>query len=381
MTRRSFGSVRRRASGRYQAVYYQFGRRVSAPATFMSKADATAYLAKVEVDIHSGTWIDPSLGKESLATFAQSWIDTRTRLSPGTVELYQYLLRRHILPEFGSCSINRITAHKVRSWNARLAASNPSSAAKSYRLLSVILNTAVRDDLIPRSPCRIEGAGREHSPERPVISMGQAEALATAMPARTKLLVQLATWCGLRRGELLALRRCDINQLHRTISVERSASYSTSGAIRFGPPKSEAGVRSIHYSEHLDDAIESHLETFVGAKPDSLIFTGEKGAALRPHVLYKQWNTARLSLSLGDLHLHDLRHSHATWVAVAGATTRELMSRLGHASPAAALRYQHATSDRDLALAKTLGTMRQEAVTMLIEDRFQTSTSVVQTGA
>jgi integrase len=52
-----------------------------------------------------------------------------------------------------------------------------------------------------------------------------------------------------------------------------------------------------------------------------------------------------------DLHLHDLRHFGATLAAQAGATTKELMARLGHPSPAAALRYQHATAERDQLLA------------------------------
>jgi len=62
-----------------------------------------------------------------------------------------------------------------------------------------------------------------------------------------------------------------------------------------------------------------------------------------------------------DLHLHDLRHSGNTWAAATGASTAELMARMGHASPVAALRYQHATEERDRAIAEALSKLATPA--------------------
>ena len=64
-----------------------------------------------------------------------------------------------------------------------------------------------------------------------------------------------------------------------------------------------------------------------------------------------EWERARRAIGRDDLHLHDLRHYASTLAASAGASTAELMARLGHSSPAASLRYQHATSDRDRVIA------------------------------
>lgn len=89
------------------------------------------------------------------------------------------------------------------------------------------------------------------------------------------------------------------------------------------------------------------------------MFPGEKGGPLRPHVLQVKWNDARQSLGLPGLHFHDLRRVANTLTAASGASTRELMHRLGHASSAAALRYQHATRDRDEAIAPTFGDLIQ----------------------
>ncbi|MGO9657869.1 MAG: tyrosine-type recombinase/integrase [Acidimicrobiales bacterium] len=75
---------------------------------------------------------------------------------------------------------------------------------------------------------------------------------------------------------------------------------------------------------------------------------------LIPQVLASAWSDARKAIGRPELHLHDLRHSGLTWSAAAGATVAELMRRGGHASPAAALRYKHASEDRDRALADAL---------------------------
>jgi hypothetical protein len=70
---------------------------------------------------------------------------------------------------------------------------------------------------------------------------------------------------------------------------------------------------------------------------------------------------AKRSTGLGHLHLHDLRHAGNTWAAATGASTKELMARMGHANSAAALRYQHATADRDQAIAQALSELAQPA--------------------
>lgn len=82
------------------------------------------------------------------------------------------------------------------------------------------------------------------------------------------------------------------------------------------------------------------------ASPDGLVFTGEKGGPLRPHVLQMAWDKARRQTGMAHLHFHDLRHSGNTWAAATGASTAELMARMGQTSAAAALRYRHATADR-----------------------------------
>jgi integrase len=87
------------------------------------------------------------------------------------------------------------------------------------------------------------------------------------------------------------------------------------------------------------------------------VFIGPKGGQLRRPNFHKSvWNKARQAVGLPNLHFHDLRHTGGTLSAATGATLKELMARLGHSSMRAAMIYQHATRDRDQAIAKALGT-------------------------
>jgi hypothetical protein len=73
-----------------------------------------------------------------------------------------------------------------------------------------------------------------------------------------------------------------------------------------------------------------------------------------------------MTIGRDDLHLHDLRHTGLTFAAATGATTAELMHRAGHASSDAALRYQHATQDRDQVLADALEELSKPATVISI---------------
>jgi len=361
MSKRIFGSIRKRASGRYQASYWHEGKLHAAPEMFRAKATASAYLSGVESDIRRGGWIDPRAGTVTLKEYASGWIERRPDLSVRTVELYRCLLDRHVIPTLGSTTLAGLSPSNVRGWHATLAKQYQVTAAKAYRLLATILKTAVTDGLILSSPCKVKGAGVERSPERPLATIAEVQALADAMPARMRLLVLLATWCQLRRGELLGLRRCDVDVLHATVSVEQARTILDSGRSVVKAPKTKAGRRTIAVPGNVVEVLSDHLARFVAVEAEALIFTGERGGPLSPITINKAWKAARATIGRPELHLHDLRHVGLTLAAATGATTAELMHRAGHASPAAALRYQHATRDRDKIIADALEALSKPA--------------------
>lgn len=360
MGRRHFGSVRKRSSGRWQATYWHDGQ-VHSGGTFAAKADALAFLSTVESDLRRGSWIDPRYGQVTLKTYANEWMERRPDLAVRTRDLYRHVLDRHILPELGLSTLSGLAPSRVRGWRAEILQRHPATAAKAYRLLSSILRTAVTDGIILSSPCKVKGAGVERAAERPIATIAEIESLSSAMPEHLSLIVTLATWCQLRRGELLGLRRQDIDLLHGTVCISQSRTFTLDGTSLTKEPKTAAGRRTLAVPKHLFEAIASHLDQFVGSAPNDLLFISPNGHPITRNELQRAWVRARASVGRCDLHLQDLRHTGLTFAAATGATTAELMHRAGHSSAAAALRYQHATRERDAVLATALSALAVEA--------------------
>ena len=149
------------------------------------------------------------------------------------------------------------------------------TVAKCHRLLRSILNTAVHER-IRRNPCRINGAGGEESPERPVATPAQVQ----AMPARWRALVLLAVSCSLRWGELMALARADVDLDAGTVTVLRSLSDDT-GKLLGVPPMSRAGRRPVAVPAAVLPTLREHLAEYAEGAAGGRVSVGPKGATLR----------------------------------------------------------------------------------------------------
>lgn len=361
---RRFGNVRRRESGRWQARYPgPDGRLRSAPTTFATKRDAEQWLTLAESRMIRGDWVDPERAAVPFGAYAEKWITERPALRPRTVELYRWLLKKHLTPRLGLVKIGDISTAMVREWRSDLLAAGVSQsvAAKSYRLLRAILNTAVQEDgIISRNPCRVRGADREHAAERPVLTIDQVFKLADAMRYRRhRAMILVAAFATLRWGEVTALRRSDIAADGSSIRVSFAHTEVVGRGIVVGPPKSRAGVRTIAIPGSVRIEIVKHLMLYVDAGPDALVFTGPKGGALRRAHFNNltKWVETVKKLGVPGLHFHDLRHTGNLFAARTGATTKDLMARMGHDDMRAALIYQRATSEADQLIADRMSAL------------------------
>jgi integrase len=331
--------------------------------TFRTKKEALDFVSSERAAVLKGTWLDPGAGKETFATYASRWLEMRTDLRPRTLELYDYLLRHHLVPEFGERSLKGISPAQVREWNSGLLARSrvgPSTVAKAYRLLSTIMATAVADELIVRNPCILKGASVERPAERPVITIAEVNTLADCIGPRFRCMVLLATWAGMRFGELAGLLRSDIDLVAQTVRVSKQLQELRGGVLVVGPPKTEAGNRTISLPPHVVPEIESHLRNWVGRSGDAPMFNGPDGGPLRRSNFNRRvWQPTILKAHLVGLRFHDLRHTGNTLAAATGASTKELMARMGHSSSRAALIYQHATLERDRVLADALSKLAE----------------------
>lgn len=358
-TKARFGNVRRLPSGRYQARYTgPDGLTHKAPQTFDTKGDAETWLSTVRADIVRESW-NPGRRPERALTFgeyAEAWLTGRN-LEARTRAHYRSLLDRQILPAFQTVSLRHIEPDTVRKWYATTALDRPTLRSHSYGLLRTILGQAERDDLIDRNPCHIRGAGNTKRARKiKPATLVELETLVAAMPERYRLMVLLAAWCALRFGELAELRRGDVNTRDGILHVRRGV-VRVPGEKIVKKPKTEAGVRDVAIPPHLLPMVREHLLQHAEPGKDGLLFPAKSGGQLAPSTLYRVFYPARKAAGRPDLAFHDLRHTGAVLAAQTGATLAELMGRLGHSTPGAALRYQHAAQGRDLAIAKALSAM------------------------
>lgn len=369
------GEVVKLPSGRYRVrVTCPDGVRRSAGMTFVKKADATQWLSARNTDmIRAGAdwlalWESPRAGL-TFVDYAASWLARREvkgrPIAEWTRVRYQSLLDRHILPTFGRMQLTTITREAVQQWYAGLLKDKPTTRSHAYALLRAIMRTAAYERLVAESVVDIRGAGsssRKRSIR--VASVEELRIIVEAMPERLRLAVLLGSWCALRYGEVAELRRTDIVTRENgamAVRVSRGVTWPHSATEPVvGPPKSEAGVREVTIPAHLVPVVKHHLATYCQWGKDGLLFPSPTtGTQIHAAAFHKSWSKARAAAERDDLRFHDLRRTGATMAAQSGATIGELMQRLGHSTPAAAMRYQQASQERDELIAARLSAMAE----------------------
>ncbi len=357
-----FGHVDKLPSGRWRARYTgPDGRRRTS--TFRTKADARAWLATAQADVVRQAWRAPEAGRRTLGSFAAAYL-ARHDLRESTRALYASLWRHHLAETWSTVAVADVTPERVRLWHERASrTTRPTALAQSYRLLRSLLFVAVADNVIAANPCRLRSAGTP-KPARPsrALSIDEVQALTHAVPARYGALVLVLAFGGLRFGEATALRRRHVSADGSTVTVEASVRY-VGGRWLVGPPKTDAGIRTIVLPAFVATALATHLSTHVPDGDGTLVFATASGHFLARSNFRMTFGRAVRSCQLPPVRVHELRHTGASLAAATGASTADLMHRLGHASPAAALVYQHAAAHRDAEIARALNALASGGTT------------------
>ena len=376
--RRGFGEVERRVtkagSVAYRARYAMpDGRRFSR--TFATKLDAETWLAAERALIDRDEWSTPEARRADLerkererlantvGRYAERYLSERD-LRPNTVRGYRELLKTRVLPTFQDTPLVDVTLTSIKTWRTTLDPDTPSANAAAYRLLRSILQAAEQEELIERAP-RVWRAGSVavKNVAKPA-SFEEIDAIIGRMPDRLKLFIVLAAYVGLREGELLELRRSDIDALTGRIDVARKVDKdvivgAAGGCPKCGraisAPKTAHGLRTVHVPPPFLPMLQQHLLEHTAPGADGLLFPGDRTDHMSVRYLMDRYRPAREAAGRPDLTIHHLRHTALTLAGQHGATAAELQARAGHASQAAMAIYQHATLDRDKALADKIG--------------------------
>lgn len=352
-------------SGSIQASYlHDDGRRYYAPHTFTAKMDAEGWLSNERKLIELGEWSPPedrhaakSVRSITVGEYAKRWLAERD-LAPKTRHLYGELLDSRILPDLGDVMMRAITPSDIRAWWVGLNAEKktPTRNAHTYQLLKTIFNTARDDKIVNDNPCQIKSAAKPPKPrEVEALTTAELDKVAESFPEQYRAALYVSAWCGIRSGELFELRRKDVHVSTEKMVVKVRRQITRVGnELIVGPPKSDAGIRDVVVPPHVADMLRDHMKAHTGRGTESFVFTTTRGLRLSTTAYTKAVKRGLSTVGKPKMRVHDLRHLGATWAAIAGATTKELMSRIGHATPAMAMRYQIAAADRDTAIAAAM---------------------------
>lgn len=295
--------------------------------------------------------------------YATRWITTRTNgrgrpIKASTRDEYLRLVETGRLASWSEIPLAEITTAAVRDWYAeQIATGKLTAVARAYDLMKSVLKTAVEDELIQTNPCRVRG-GSAASTGKKVIppTDDELEQIIEALPEKYRAVAILAAAGGLRFGEIIALTRDDIT-IELTddgdvdavrIAVTKSIAHTKRSGRVEGTTKSEAGERVVAIFGADAVTIAAHVKRIT---PGKRLWHAarDQSQPLPYHTFEHNWKRAAAAVG-STANFHSLRHYSGTRYAQTGATLKETMARLGHSSPGAAMRYQHAgTRDDELA--------------------------------
>ena len=203
MSRRSFGTIRKLGSGRFQVRYRNSaGRMVPGPHTFATKAEAQRWLATAEADQLRGTFVDQRSLRMTFDEWVEEWLAAKPGQRANTLAQDRAAIRTHLSPAVGDLALPAITPTHIRSIvvSMQSAGLSPKSVRTYVGTLQAIFAAAVDSDLLARSPIRPRTLGLAvvRRPERPTLTADELLRLAAAVPARYRALVLVAGTVGLR---------------------------------------------------------------------------------------------------------------------------------------------------------------------------------------
>jgi integrase len=353
----------KRPDGHWRARYRDDAGREHAR-HFARKIDAQRWLDEVTAAVVTGQYVDPSAGRITFREYAESWRATAVH-RPATRGRIERTLRLHVYPVLGDRPIASIRSSAVQALVTTAAGTlAPSSLKVTYSVVLSVFAAAVRDRVVPSSPCvgvRLPEQRRRRVEVPPVDVL---DALVDALPDRLAAVVPLVAGSGLRFGEVTGLEVGQVDFLRRAVRVEQQLVSPSSGAPYLGPVKTPESERTVPLAQVTLDALAAHLAAHppvevdvedrtdprsTSRRPARLVFTLDGSRPIGSNRWSMVWAPAARAAGLPErTGLHVIRHLYASLLIRHGESVKTVQSRLGHSSAAITLdTYSHLWPDAD----------------------------------
>lgn len=261
--------------------------------------------------------------------------DMKNRLREHTYVTKEYIIKLKVLPFFKAMKLEKITPVVIRKWQNELLNSINPKTKKKYsetyiktinNQLVAIFNYAVKFHSLKENPCHKAGTiGKKHADEMNIWTVREFNKFVSGVKHKPISYVgfEVLFWCGLRIGELLALTVKDINFKNKTLNINKSYQRIKSQDI-ITPPKTPKSKRIIDLPNSLILILENYIEKLYDYDDETRLFPTTKSTFEHDMVVYSK------KLKIKKIRLHDLRHSHASFLINNNVNILAIANRLGH---------------------------------------------------
>jgi integrase len=351
------GTIKQRSEGAYSLIVdlpRQRGeKRKQKWITFRgTKREAQKELARLITEMADDSFQEPS--KTTLAQFFERWLSHMTsQVDERTHIGYAEKARKNINPLLGSTLLTRLQPEQISQAYAQALASgrcdgrgglSPRTVHHMHRILKQALGQAVKWGLLKRNPCDAVDPPRVEKREMLTFDTAQtADALSEMRRTRFLIAYLLAAICGLRRGEIAALRWKNVDLdagvlkiVQTTRQIGKVVTYKPVKNTK-GRPVALSGLMLEELKGHRAKQVEELLRFGVKLSGESFVFAQPDGGPIKPGSVTNEWKRLVKKHTLPRIRFHDLRHTHATAMLASGIHPKIASERLGHSSIAITL--------------------------------------------
>jgi integrase len=326
-----------------------------------TKRDAQIKLAGLISSIGKGQFVEPN--KMTVGEFVRTRVaqwEASGNISARTAQRYRQLVEHQIMPFIGARVLQQLRPLDVENWHATLRTSGRvrgkgNLAARTVRHAHKVLGKALADaasnELVHRNVARLKPLKMADTADEMIIVRDVAAMLEKLKGSVVHVPALLGLLCGMRLGEVLALRWSRIDWAAKVIQIREAMEETKVHGIRFKAAKTRAGRRDITMPDEVIEALRTYrrdqlelrLQLGIGRLQDeALLFTTTEGEPRSLSSMSRAWSDFPERIGMPDVTFHGLRHSHASQLIDAGVDIVTISKRLGHAKPDITLRiYAH----------------------------------------
>src|SRR6266487_654343 len=321
--------------------------------------------------------------QQLLKVYLENWLERvyRPTVRPNTYKQFRSIVYHHLIPAFGHIAVQKLRAEKIQAYYAQKLKEglSPRSIAVIHAVLHSALQNAVKWGLVSRNVSKLVTRPRFERYESQTLTGEQAmKLLEVAKGSRIEALLLVALTTGMRKGELLALRWDDLDLEKGVLYVQRTVSRIPGRGYLESEPKTKSSRRRIELPAVATEVLNEYcvnqekVRIKAGEKWNErgIVFTNKYGGFLRPDTVLDTFHLLLKDAGLPTMRFHDLRHSAATILFVAGVNPKVIQELLGHSKISITLEvYSH-----------VLPSMQQEAAGKIMDEVFKGYSVTIHSG-